>query len=148
MATDGTANASSRFAVFQVLGRVFQHLNSENLQSLLLAIAHRPDSLEKIHRFQALETICRTVQETAVKYERPEAASWANLWAVGARSAARAAWKRLYGESAPPMPPAEQLDSTVLLDFMNDAELMRLLGLEVGWTPDLKRADKELDGLG
>ena len=50
--------------------------------------------------------------------------------------------------SADTFVPADEVGPEVLLDFMDDAELMGLLGLEPGWTADLKGTDEELHGLG
>jgi len=64
-----------------------------------------------------------------------------------AEAAAKATWQRL-GMSADTFVPADEVGPEVLLDFMDDAELMGLLGLEPGWTADLKGTDEELHGLG
>jgi hypothetical protein len=140
MVADGADDA----AALQALGRVFQALDRENSQGLLLAISRRPDSPEKVQRFQAVEVLSRRMLAAAQEHHRTVGAEWASMWANVAEAAAKATWQRL-GGSAGAFTPADQGGPEVLLDFMDDAELMGILGLEPGWTADLKQADKELD---
>lgn len=139
-------DAAARFAAFQALSRVFQYLDSEKCESLLLAIGNRPDSLEKVQRFQVVEILNGRVQETAQEYHQPKAASRAKLWTVAAHAGANAVWKRLHAADVrPPLPSIDEVEVELLIDFMNDAELMGILGLQAGWTPDLKKIDPDLD---
>ncbi len=72
---------------------------------------------------------------------RPQAASVAHSWADMAYVGSQETWRLLYGTT--PMPPPDIF--AVVVDFMNDSELMGILGLQPGWTPDLKRVDPALD---
>jgi len=125
-------------AGLEALGRVFQALDRDNSQALLLAIGRRPDSREKVQRFQAVEVLSRRMLEAAQEHHRPVAAEWASVWAGVAEGAAKATWGRL-GLSPHALTAADQVGPEVLLDFMEDAELMGLLGLEA------EEPDKELD---
>ena len=58
-----------------------------------------------------------------------------------AEAAAKATWQRL-GKNPSTFTSADEVGPEVLLDFMDDAELMGLLGLEPGWNPDLSGGDK------
>jgi hypothetical protein len=132
-------------AALAALGRVFRALDRVNTQTLLLAIGQRPDSVEKVKQFQAVEVLSRRMLEVAQEARRPVGAEWAQLWATMAHAAAGAVWDRLGMTKEYPLAAPDQIDAMVLIDFMNDAELMGILGLEAGWTPDLQRADTELD---
>src|SRR6266566_8880197 len=105
------------------LGRVFKALDRENSQALLLAIGQRPDTVEKVQRFQAVEILSLRMLGAAVEYDRPGAAEWAQLWATMAQAAAGATWQRL-GRTASSLTTADQVGVEVLLRFMEDAELM------------------------
>src|SRR5437870_992106 len=103
-------------AGLEALGQVLEHLDRENSQALLLAIGRRPDSVEKVQRFQAVEVLSQTVLEVAQEHHQPVGAEWAQLWARMARAAAGATWIRL-GLNASTLTPADQVGPEVLLRF-------------------------------
>ena len=150
MSADNIADANALFAFTQALGRVFDHLTPETSKALLLAIDQREDSPEKLHRFQAVEILMRIVYEDLYENYGHQGAYLAGSCMHSAQIRSQDVWRRLYGgphfiddrSSYAKMP--GPTDDT-LIDFVDDPELMAILGLQAGWTPDLKRIDPDLD---
>lgn len=154
MPTNGMADANALFAFSQALGRVVDRITPETAKSLLTAIDTRADSLDKLHRYQAVEILTLQIYENLYEICGPEVACVAHSWATSAQEHGRRVWERLHGDTAiddywerlhhyPVMPSPD--DYPVLVDFVDDVELMGLLRLEAGWTPDLKQIDPDLD---
>jgi hypothetical protein len=133
--------ASARLAFAQVLGRVYDRILEQGCEPVIMAIAQRPDSLEKVQRLQALEILNRRVGQFAEREDVPEVAESAHAWTTLARMCAKTVWRNLAKGASVPAPN----ETAVLVDFMDDAELMGILGLEAGCTADLKRIDPALD---
>jgi len=134
--------ASARLALAQGLGRVYDRILDQGCEGLLMAIAQSPDSQEKVERLQALEILNDRVARFAQQNHLTEVASSARVWATLARLTAKSVWGHL---AAPGTPTPAANETVVLVDFMDDAELMGILGLQPGWTPDLKVIDPDPD---
>jgi hypothetical protein len=137
MPDDGAA----RSAVNQIMDRVAERFMAQTFQSLVSAIAKRPDTLEKVHRLLAVEHMAFSVSKAAGTYHT-RTAHVAGSWGIALHGEVREVWRRLYGRR--PMRNPDQ--NAMVRELMtNDAELMGILGLEVEWTPDVKRIDPDLD---
>jgi hypothetical protein len=141
-----SADANVLLAFYQALSRVSERLIPETCKALLEALDKRPDSLEKFHRFQAVGLLTTAIADDLFAQFGHQGAYLARYWATAANLRANGVWRRLYGDPqffGPPMPSVD--DHPVLVDLVDDPELMGLLGLEAGWTPDLKQLDRTLD---
>ena len=141
MAVERGDSASARLAFAQVIGRIYDRILEQGCEAVIIAIAQRPDSAEKVQRLQALEILNRRVEQFAEQHNLPEAAMAGRLWATLAMLSAKTVWGHL--SATAPMP--VHSDTVVVVAFMDDHELMGILGLQAGWTPDLKRIDPDLD---
>ncbi len=139
---DGDA-VSARLAFVQVLGRVYDRILEQGCEPVLMAIAQRPDSLEKLQRFQALGILNRNVELFAGQHGVPEVTRSARAWATLATLCAKRVWRNLSAIEGAPVPDPDE--NAVLVDFVDDAGVMGVLGLQAGWTPDLKVIDPDLD---
>ena len=132
---------AAQLALYQAQNRTLNRFSPQTSELLLFTIAERANTPEKVHRFQAVEIFNRAIADHAEKTHRPVAASVAHSWATVAQVGSQETWRLLYGEIPMPAPDI----GAVLVDFMNDPELMGILGLQAGWTPDLKVIDPDLD---
>jgi hypothetical protein len=135
--------AAARLAFAQVLGRVYDRLFEQGCEPVIKAIAQRPNSSDKLQRFQALEILNRRVEKFAEEHDVPEVAASAHVWTTLARLCAKTVWRNLSATEGASVPAPNE--TSVLVGFVDDAELMGILGLQAGWPPDVKRIDPDLD---
>jgi hypothetical protein len=141
------ADANVLLAFYQALNRVSERLSPETCEALLDALDKRPDSIEKFHLFHAVGLLAGAIADDLFAEFGHQGAYLARYWTTEANLRASGVWRRLYGGAevwgAPRMPSVN--DHSVLADLVDDAELMGILGLQPGWTPDLKQIDPDLD---
>lgn len=142
-------DVSSSFAAYLDFARVTAHLTSENGGPLVAAILDRPNSIETVHHLLAVAIYSRVLEERAQEANHPRIASQINEWRMTLEEIVRARWRNLNGVVYPNDLPLPEVDAdSILVEFMRDRELMGILGLQVGWAPDLKRIapDRDLKG--
>ena len=140
-------DANVLLAFSQALSHVSERLTPTTCEALVDALDKRPDSVEKVHLFQAVGLLITAIADDLFAQFGHQGAYRARYWAGRAHHSGEAVWRRLYGGpeiwGAPRMPSVD--DHPVLVDLVDDPELMGLLGLEAGWTPDLKQLDPAVD---
>jgi len=160
MPADDMPDANALLAQYPALGRIVASLTYENVGALLAAIDRRPDTQEKFARFRAIEFLGLRVYEAA--YETVFGSPCDNeldyTLAEEGRYRGREVWRRLNGDRGPYFIDSDEVyegiisyanmpmntDPAVLNGFVNDTELMGILGLEARWTPRAKEINPTL----
>lgn len=140
MSAEHAGGAAARFAFAQLLGRVYDRTLAGGWEAVITAIAQRPDSMEKLQRFQALQILNHRIETFAEHHGEDEVAGSARVLVVLSRLCAKKVWTRLKYEPVAPVPTPDE--TAVLVAFMADKELMDALGVD---TANVKQIDAGID---
>jgi len=144
VSTTSRDDANPLYAFVQAVRRVMDNWTPENVEALIRTLTKREDSLEKVRLLQVVELLTSRVRDELVKLSgHGLESSRANSLVTRAHSHSHHAWLHLYGERTP-MPSADD-QWGLLRELVDDAELMGILGLQVGWNPDYKQIDPSLE---